>query len=59
MPNTLSLEDLQTLSIHLKRPPTALESALLAALWSEHCSYRSSKAHLKAFGADLASSGGW
>ncbi|BCZ19097.1 hypothetical protein NHP190012_07390 [Helicobacter sp. NHP19-012] len=58
MPNTLSLEDLQTLSTHLKRPPSALEHALVATLWSEHCSYRSSKAHLKAFGADLENSGG-
>ncbi|WP_238374874.1 AIR synthase-related protein, partial [Helicobacter heilmannii] len=58
MPNTLSLEDLQALSTHLNRPPSALERALVAALWSEHCSYRSSKAHLKDFGVDLDNSGG-
>jgi phosphoribosylformylglycinamidine synthase len=31
----------------LKREPQGLEWALFSALWSEHCSYKSSKVHLK------------
>lgn len=31
----------------LGRPPQGLEWALFSALWSEHCSYKSSKVHLK------------
>ncbi len=31
----------------LGRPPKAVEWPLFSALWSEHCSYKSSKVHLK------------
>ena len=31
----------------LGRPPTALELALYAVMWSEHCSYKSSRLHLR------------
>ena len=31
----------------LGRPPQGVEWALFSALWSEHCSYKSSKIHLK------------
>lgn len=31
----------------LGRPPQGVEWALFSALWSEHCSYKSSKVHLK------------
>lgn len=31
----------------LGRPPEGIEWALFSALWSEHCSYKSSKVHLK------------
>lgn len=31
----------------LGRPPKGVEWALFSALWSEHCSYKSSKIHLK------------
>ncbi len=31
----------------LKRDPNNIEWALFSALWSEHCSYKSSKVHLK------------
>lgn len=31
----------------LHRPPKGVEWALFSALWSEHCSYKSSKVHLK------------
>ena len=33
----------------LGRPPRSVEWALFSALWSEHCSYKSSKIHLKKF----------
>jgi len=31
----------------LGREPTSVEAGLIGALWSEHCSYKSSKRHLK------------
>lgn len=31
------------------RPPTLTETGIFSALWSEHCSYKSSKVHLKQF----------
>src|SRR6266581_4578034 len=31
----------------LGRPPTGLELAMYAVMWSEHCSYKSSKVHLR------------
>ena len=31
----------------LKRPPNHLELALFAVMWSEHCSYKSSRIHLR------------
>lgn len=33
----------------LGRPPEGVEWALFSALWSEHCSYKSSRVHLKKF----------
>ncbi|MES2768139.1 MAG: phosphoribosylformylglycinamidine synthase subunit PurL [Bdellovibrionota bacterium] len=33
----------------LKREPQGVEWALFSALWSEHCSYKSSKVHLRKF----------
>lgn len=33
----------------LGRPPEGVEWALFSALWSEHCSYKSSKNHLRKF----------
>ncbi|MEK6774138.1 MAG: phosphoribosylformylglycinamidine synthase subunit PurL [Bdellovibrionota bacterium] len=33
----------------LGRPPQGIEWALFSALWSEHCSYKSSKNHLRKF----------
>lgn len=33
----------------LKREPEGVEWALFSALWSEHCSYKSSKVHLRKF----------
>lgn len=37
----------------LKRPPKGVEWALFSALWSEHCSYKSSRFHLKKFGKTI------
>ena len=39
----------------LKREPRSVEWALFSALWSEHCSYKSSKVHLRKFGKTLNS----
>ena len=39
----------------LKREPKSVEWALFSALWSEHCSYKSSKIHLRKFGQTLNS----
>ncbi len=33
----------------LKRPPTLAELGSFSAMWSEHCSYKSSRVHLKRF----------
>ena len=35
----------------LGRRPTGAELAMYSVMWSEHCSYKSSKVHLKRFGA--------
>ncbi len=40
------LADIVTL---LDRAPTDLELAMYAVMWSEHCSYKSSKVHLRRF----------
>jgi phosphoribosylformylglycinamidine synthase subunit PurL len=34
----------------LSRRPTSCELAMYSVMWSEHCSYKSSKAHLRRFG---------
>lgn len=39
----------------LGRPPEGVEWALFSALWSEHCSYKSSKVHLRKFYGQNAS----
>ena len=35
----------------LGRRPTSSELAMYSVMWSEHCSYKSSKVHLRKFGA--------
>ncbi len=42
----------------LGRQPTAAELAMYAVMWSEHCSYKSSKAHLRYFGETTTESMG-
>ena len=34
----------------LRRRPTSCELAMYSVMWSEHCSYKSSKVHLREFG---------
>ena len=45
----LNSKDHQKLRSLLKRDPNTLERVLALALWNEHCSYRSSKKHLRKF----------
>ncbi|MCZ0931939.1 MAG: phosphoribosylformylglycinamidine synthase subunit PurL [Oligoflexia bacterium] len=45
----LSAGDHKRLKSLLGREPSVLEIVLALALWNEHCSYRSSKKHLKKF----------
>jgi phosphoribosylformylglycinamidine synthase II len=41
----------------LGRRPTATELAMYAVMWSEHCSYKSSKVHLRQFAAKAPATG--
>src|SRR5660397_64625 len=41
----------------LGRRPTATELAMYAVMWSEHCSYKSSKVHLRQFAATAPDTG--
>jgi len=45
----LNPQDHEKLSSLLGREPDTVERVLALALWNEHCSYRSSKKHLKKF----------
>lgn len=40
----------------LGRRPTSSELAMYSVMWSEHCSYKSSKVHLKQFGQKMTES---
>jgi phosphoribosylformylglycinamidine synthase II len=42
----LTDDELQSIGALLRRDPTDLELAMYAVMWSEHCSYKSSKVHL-------------
>ena len=43
----LSTEEFNTICILLKRVPNVNEISIFSAMWSEHCSYKSSKKWLK------------
>ncbi len=43
----ISQSEYELICEQLGRPPEGIEWALYSALWSEHCSYKSSKVHLK------------
>ncbi len=45
----LSSEDYEHIKKILKREPNFLEIGVFSAMWSEHCSYKSSKKYLKGF----------
>ncbi len=45
----LTEEEYKKIVNFLKREPNYVELGILGALWSEHCSYKSSKKHLKKF----------
>ena len=43
----LKLEEYSKIKILMKREPNLLELGIFSAMWNEHCSYKSSKTHLK------------
>ena len=43
----LKLEEYENIKKLLKRIPNLLELGIFSAMWNEHCSYKSSKLHLK------------
>lgn len=45
----INAQEYHKISEILGHPPEGLEWALFSALWSEHCSYKSSKIHLRKF----------
>ncbi len=51
----LGLKDHEYATIReiLGRRPTAAELAMYSVMWSEHCSYKSSKVHLRQFGEKM------
>ena len=46
----LKADEYQSIREILDRRPTSSELAMYSVMWSEHCSYKSSKAHLRQFG---------
>ncbi len=52
----ISKTELDQISKLLGHPPEGVEWALFSALWSEHCSYKSSKVHLRKLAQTLNSS---
>ena len=46
----LKPDEYQRICDILKRRPTSSELAMYSVMWSEHCSYKSSKVHLRQFG---------
>ena len=43
----LKIEEFQNIKKLLKREPNFLELGIFSAMWNEHCSYKSSRIHLK------------
>ena len=46
----LKPDEYQRIRDILDRRPTSCELAMYSVMWSEHCSYKSSKVHLRYFG---------
>ena len=51
----LKADEYQRIRDILDRRPTAAELAMYSVMWSEHCSYKSSKTHLRQFGEKTTS----
>jgi len=47
----LTRDEYEKIVTTLGRRPTGAELALYSVMWSEHCSYKSSKVHLRQFAA--------
>ena len=47
----LKADEYESIRELLGRRPTNAELAMYSVMWSEHCSYKSSKIHLRQFGA--------
>ncbi len=45
----VSLEEYERIKKLLSREPNLVELGIFSAMWSEHCSYKSSRAHLRKF----------
>ena len=43
----LNLDEFSKIKKTLKRDPNLLELGIFSAMWNEHCSYKSSRKHLK------------
>ncbi|WP_301070478.1 hypothetical protein, partial [uncultured Helicobacter sp.] len=43
----LTQSDYEAIVKILKRPPNLIELGIFSAMWSEHCSYKSSKKYLQ------------
>ena len=43
----LKLEEFENIKKIMKREPNILELGIFSAMWNEHCSYKSSRIHLK------------
>ena len=43
----LKIEEYNSIKKILKRDPNLLELGIFSAMWNEHCSYKSSRVHLK------------
>ncbi|MDR0417463.1 MAG: phosphoribosylformylglycinamidine synthase subunit PurL, partial [Propionibacteriaceae bacterium] len=46
----LKADEYERIRAILRRRPTSCELAMYSVMWSEHCSYKSSKVHLQRFG---------
>ena len=53
----LTADEYEKIVATLERRPTGAELALYSVMWSEHCSYKSSKVHLRQFAATAPPSG--
>ncbi|MFC2306664.1 MAG: hypothetical protein ACFNKE_06295 [Neisseria elongata] len=55
----LKADEYESIRELLGRRPTNAELAMYSVMWSEHCSYKSSKVHLRQFGAKTTPAWRW